>query len=210
MFTGIVESVGSVVSMERKGGLMRLSIAFPVTLTDIAAGDSIAVNGACLTVVAVGEGYFLADVSSETIKRTNLGFLRPSHAVNLERALRLGDRVGGHLVTGHIDGCGSVTEKRETGGSLLMTIRVPSELLSYLIEKGSVAVDGVSLTISALRGEQFQVTIIPYTSARTTMGDKKVGESVNIEADIIGKYVKRFLGKTEGVDEDFLSEYGFM
>ena len=161
-----------------------------------------------------GPGGFQVDISGETLNRTNLESLRPNDKVNLERALRLSDRLGGHLVTGHVDGQGYVGEAIRTSGSEVMTIRVPREISSYLVEKGSVAVEGVSLTVSALREDEFEVTIIPYTAHNTTLGGKKIGDSVNVEVDIVGKYVKKFLKKGEGeeggIDADFLSEHGFL
>jgi riboflavin synthase len=213
MFTGIVEGIGKVTEVQRRGDLLCLTIAPPPALTDMALGDSICVNGACLTVTACWDGGFQAEISPETLQRTNLGFLRPSDEVNLERALKMSDRLGGHLVTGHVDATGSVAEVTRGSGSLIMTIRVPAELTPYLVEKGSVTVEGVSLTVSDLRGDEFQVAVIPYTAENATLGNKRIGDRVNIEVDIISKYVKRFLewsnGKASGIDEAFLAEHGF-
>ena len=214
MFTGIVEGIGKVTEVQRRGELLRLTIAPPPALTDIAVGDSICVSGACLTVTVCSEGSFQAEISPETLQRTNLGSLRPSDEVNLERALKISDRLGGHLVTGHVDATGSVAEVTRGTDSLIMTIRVPSEITPYLVEKGSVTIEGVSLTVSDVRGDEFQVAIIPYTVDHTTLGKKLIGDGMNIEVDIIGKYVKRFLerdkGKASGVDEAFLAEHGFV
>jgi riboflavin synthase len=154
-----------------------------------------------------------AEISPETLRRTNLGSLRPSDEVNLERALKISDRLGGHLVTGHVDATGSVAEVTRGSGSLTLTIRVPQEISSYLVQKGSVTVEGVSLTVSGMHGDEFAVALIPYTAENTTLGKKRIGDEVNIEADIIGKYVKRFLegpkGNGGGIDEGFLAEHGF-
>lgn len=213
MFTGIVEGIGTVTAVRRTGDLLHLTIALPAALTDMVVGDSICVNGACLTVSVLGEGEFQADCSPETLERTAIGYLRPRDEVNLERALKMNDRLGGHLVTGHVDGTGSISEVTRGAGSKEVTIRVPQELAPYLVEKGSVAVDGISLTVSGLRGDTFAVAVIPYTAQNTTLGKKRVGDRVNVEADIIGKYVKRFLEKTHGdtggIDEAFLAEHGF-
>jgi riboflavin synthase len=214
MFTGIVEGIGTVTEVQRRGDLLSLGIAIPLALTDIAVSDSICVNGACLTVTACWDGGFQAEISPETLQRTNLGSLRPSDEVNLERALKISDRLGGHLVTGHVDATGSVVEVTRGSGSHIMTIRVPRAVTPYLVEKGSVTVEGVSLTVSDLRGDEFQVAIIPYTAKNTILGKKRIGDVVNIEVDIIGKYVRRFLeggkGKASGVDEAFLAEHGFV
>jgi riboflavin synthase len=165
-------------------------------------------------VTACWDGGFQAEISPETLQRTNLGSLRPSDEVNLERALKISDRLGGHLVTGHVDAMGSIAEVTRGSGSHIMTIRVPREITPYLVEKGSVTVEGVSLTVSDLRGNEFQVAVIPYTAENTTLGKKRIGDVVNIEVDIIGKYVRRFLegdkGKASGVDEAFLAEHGFV
>jgi len=213
VFTGIVEGIGKVTEVQRRGALLLLTIVPPAALTDMAVGDSICVNGACLTVSALEHGSFQADCSLETLERTTVNSLRPRAEVNLERALKMSDRLGGHLVTGHVDAPGEVMEVTRGAGSLAMTIRVPQELAPYLVEKGSVAVDGISLTVSGLRGDTFTVAVIPYTAQNTTLGRKRTGDHLNIEADIIGKYVKRFLekaqGGTGGIDEGFLAEHGF-
>jgi riboflavin synthase len=213
MFTGIVEGIGTVTEVQRRGDLLSLSIATPPALTDMAVSDSICVNGVCLTVTVCWDGGFQVEISPETLQRTTIGSLRPSDEVNLERALKISDRLGGHLVTGHVDATGTVAEVTRGAASLVMNIRVPRDIALYLVEKGSVTVEGVSLTVSGVRGDEFTVAIIPYTAENTTLGKKKIGDGVNIEVDIIGKYVKRFLeggnGKAGGIDEAFLAEHGF-
>jgi riboflavin synthase len=210
MFTGIVEGMGKVTQMQRSGDLLLLTIAPPAALTDTVVGDSICINGACLTVRGVRQGAFDVDVSAETLQRTNLGSLKPSDEVNLERALKMSGRLGGHLVTGHVDGAGYINELTRGSGSLTMTIRVSPEIASFLVEKGSVAVEGVSFTVNKTRGDEFQVVVIPYSAENTTLARKRVGEQVNIEVDIIGKYVKRFLQQGGArIDKGFLAEHGF-
>ena len=209
MFTGIIEGLGTVTQTQPRGDLVLLTIAFPAALTDIMVGDSISLNGACLTVRAVRQGAFEADCSSETLQRTNLRLLKPADEVNLERALKISNRLGGHLVTGHVDGLGYVSDIVRGSGSSTMTVRVPPEIASFLVEKGSVAVEGVSLTVSRLTGTEFQVVVIPYTAENTTLRRKRVGDQVNIEVDIIGKYVKRFLQQgSGGLDKMLLGEDG--
>jgi len=210
MFTGIIEAIGRVAAVQRRGDLLYLTIAPQAALTEMKVGDSICVNGACLTVTALSHEGFQADCTAETQERTTLGSLTPHEEVNLERALKVSDRLGGHLVTGHVDGTGYVSEVTKGAGSLVMTIRVPHELASYIVEKGSVAVDGVSLTVNRMAGDEFQVAVIPYTVANTTLGRKRAGDRVNIEVDLIGKYIKRFMQQGgAGIDKGFLAEHGF-
>jgi len=210
MFTGIIEAIGRVTAVQRRGDLLYLTIAPQAALTEMVVGDSICVNGACLTVTALSQGGFQADCSPETQERTTLGSLKPHDEVNLERALKMSGRLGGHLVTGHVDATGYVGEVTKGSGSLTMTIRLPHELSSYIVEKGSVAVEGVSLTTSRIAGDEFQVAVIPYTAQNTTLGKRRVGDRVNIEVDLIGKYVKRFIQQGgAGIDKGFLAEHGF-
>jgi riboflavin synthase len=210
MFTGIIEAIGRVTAVQRRGDLLYLTILPQAALTEMKVGDSICVSGACLTVTALSQGGFQADCSSETQERTTLGTLKPHDEVNLERALKMSDRLGGHLVTGHVDGTGYVSEVTKGAGSLVMTIRVPHELSSYIVEKGSVAVDGVSLTTNRLAGDEFQVVVIPHTAQNTTLGKKRAGDRVNIEVDLIGKYIKRFMQQGgAGINKGFLAEHGF-
>ncbi|MBI3078494.1 MAG: riboflavin synthase [Deltaproteobacteria bacterium] len=212
MFSGIIEDVGRVRRMERRGESARLEVETKLPVTELRLGDSVAVSGACLTVVALGERSFTVDVSPETLRRTTLGELRPQDPVNLERALRLSDRLGGHLVNGHVEGTAEVTAIRREANAILLTFRVPPALARYVVEKGCIAVDGVSLTVNAVRGPEFSVAVIPFTAAETTLGGRRVGDRVNVETDIIGKYVERFLRGAPGVpevDEALLAERGF-
>jgi riboflavin synthase len=211
MFTGIIEKLGRVVTTEirDRGGSIRIDGGW--NLTEMRPGDSICVNGACLTVSCLDGTAFVADVSAETLCRTNLGDLRPGELVNLERALRLSDRLGGHLVTGHVDGTGSLYETRREGESYRFEFEVCEDISRTLVEKGSVAVDGISLTVSRLTPRFFHVDVIPYTLERTTLKLKKHGDLVNIETDIIGKYVEKILSpKKEGLTLETLRESGFV
>ena len=197
MYTGIVEELGEVVNVEHLADAARLIVRGPRVTTDIAHGDSIAVNGVCLTVTGTAAGTFTADVMAETLNRSSLGALEPGSPVNLERSLRVGDRLGGHMVQGHVDGMGTVLSRVRGEHWDVVRIAVPPGLARYLVEKGSVAVDGVSLTVSALGGTPdepwFEVSLIPTTLAATTLGGLPTGGRVNLEADVIGKYVERML-----------------
>lgn len=176
-------------------------------------GESIAVSGACLTVVENGKRWFSAHVSAETISRTSLKGVGPGERVNLERALRLSDRLGGHLVTGHIDGLGVIREKREQDLSLVFTIGLDRSLMPYVMEKGSIAIDGISLTVNQVTSDSLTVNVIPHTAEMTTLNFKKAGDYVNVETDLIGKYVAGLLGKTRvdsKIDMDFLAKHGFV
>jgi riboflavin synthase len=199
MFSGIVEELGEVLSVEHLDGAARITVRGPGVAAGTRPGDSVAVNGTCLTVTGVCGAAFSADVMAETLARTGLGGLGPGSPVNLERALRVGDRLGGHLVQGHVDGVGRVVSRAGAGPWEVVRISAPPGLARYLVEKGSVAVDGVSLTVSALgRGPDgqpwFEVSLIPATLAATTLGTAAPGTGVNLEADVIGKYVERLLG----------------
>jgi riboflavin synthase len=193
MFTGLVQDVGTITRMSR-GGMMDVWIRTALPVADLARGESIAIDGACLTVVETRGDEFRVQASAETLRRTTLGEVRPGAPVNLERALRLSDRLGGHLVLGHVDAVGSVVDRRPEGGALLVAFSLPAALAPYFIEKGSVAVDGVSLTVNELRADRFAVALIPETQERTTLGRKTPGQRVNLEADLIGKYVARLHG----------------
>jgi riboflavin synthase len=197
VFTGIVEELGEVVTLERAAEPARLTVAGPEVTTDARRGDSIAINGVCLTVTAISGGRFSADVMGETLSRSSLGALAPGTPVNLERSVRPDGRLGGHLVQGHVDGTGVIVSRAPAGGWDVVRISVPAELSRYVVEKGSVAVDGVSLTVSALSppgtGAWFEVSLIPETLQRTTLGTKQPGDVVNLEVDLIAKYVERLL-----------------
>ncbi|MCH8207107.1 MAG: riboflavin synthase [Chloroflexi bacterium] len=187
MFTGIVEEVGSVQAIESG----RLAISAERVLADLEVSHSICVNGACLTVTHRDDSSFSVDVVPETLRRTNLGSLSPGDVVNLERAMGVGDRFGGHVVQGHVDATGTVDAIESEGEALLVTFRAPESIMRYVVEKGFIAVDGTSLTVVNCDGQCFSVTIIPYTRENTVMGTLKTGDSVNLEADIMAKYVER-------------------
>jgi riboflavin synthase len=192
MFTGLVADLGRVVSIERDGHGARLRVDTPLA-AELGEGDSIAVNGVCVTAIEVRDGAFSADAIAETLARSSLGELRDGAAVNLELPLRAGDRLGGHVVQGHVDGTGTVAVAREVGGSRVLEIDVEPSLQRYLVEKGSVALDGVSLTVSALHDGGFAVSLIPETLRRTTLGTLQVGVLVNVEVDVLAKHVERLI-----------------
>jgi|UniRef100_A0A7C3UXX2 riboflavin synthase len=213
MFTGLVEGVGEIVELRRLAEGLRLAVAPPFPVAELDLGESVAVSGACLTVVAVQGRAFQVDVSPETLARSTLSAKQVGDRVNLERALRLGDRLGGHLVTGHVDGLGVLKERRQGPQHLELAFGLPAPLAPLVIEKGSIAVDGVSLTVNAVRDQVFTVNVIPFTARDTTLGGLKVGDRVNLETDIIGKYVARLLGphlpSKSGLTEEFLERHGF-
>jgi riboflavin synthase len=193
MFTGLIEEVGWVREIRTEGDLVRLRIAGPETAAGLAIGDSVSVDGACLTVTRLQGRWFEVELSAETLTRTTLGGLAPSDPVNLERPCRPTDRLGGHIVTGHVDGVGTILDIQQVGGMWRFSFRYPEVLRPLLVEKGSIAVDGISLTIAGLRDAAFDVAVVPYTYSHTTLGKKGVGRRVNLEADLIGKYVIRYL-----------------
>jgi riboflavin synthase len=218
MFTGLVEGIGKVKETNRVREDMRLTIVPPFDMSDCQIGDSISVNGVCLSITGIKEGGFRMDVSGETISRSTMGQLKPGDEVNLERALRLTDRLGGHLVSGHVDGIGKILKKEQKQRSWLLRIGIDEALGKYTIEKGSIAVDGISLTITDCQDRYFEVNIIPQTAQETTILRKKVGDLVNIETDMIGKYVERFFLKdrlseqekgSSVIDREMLKKYGF-
>lgn len=193
MFSGLVEEMGVVTSREHGRAGTRLSIRASSILRDLKQGESVSVSGACLTAVEIGTADFSVDVSTETLRVTTLGELTVGAAVNLERAMTLHDRIGGHLVTGHVDGTGLVREYTHNGRTALLTFDVPAPILRYCIQKGSITVDGVSLTINTVSERGASVAIVPHTANVTTLGGKQPGDSVNLESDLIGKYVERLL-----------------
>ncbi len=193
MFTGLIESQGIIMRADRVSGGAQLEIYAPEFGRDMALGDSVAVDGACLTIANFARGAFVADVSEETLAKTTLAGARQGTKVNLERALRLSDRLGGHMVTGHIDGMGRLLLRHPAGNSTIYQFQVPSTMMEYVIPKGSIAVDGISLTVAQIRGESFAAAVVPHTEAATTLKDKAIGSAVNIEIDVMAKYVKRFV-----------------
>ncbi|MBN2352789.1 MAG: riboflavin synthase [Spirochaetales bacterium] len=213
MFTGIVEETGTVRALRRYGDVWRMAIAAAAVCEGTAAGDSIAVDGVCLTAVSVAEDGFEAEISPETRSRSTLEHAGPGAVVNLERALALGTRLGGHLVQGHVDARGRIASLQNRGPAAELVIRFPAEGRKYLALKGAVAVDGISLTVAALEAETFAAAVIPHTLAHTTLLGKKAGDEVNLEYDVIAKYVESLLayGKTDAgaVTMDFLREKGF-
>ncbi len=192
MFTGIIETIGTVRHLTRHGHGGRVEIAAAAFADAARLGESIAVDGACLTVATHGPGWFAADLSAETLSRTTLGRLQPGMRVNLERPLRLGDRVGGHLLTGHVDAVGAIRGWTPQGEAAVARFAVPAALAALVVEKGSIAVDGISLTVAAVGAEFFEVALIPVTLQGTTLREKRIGAAVNLEMDLIGKYVRRF------------------
>lgn len=194
MFTGIIQTLGRIESLSPRGGAMRMAIAAAdLDTSDVALGDSIAVSGPCLTAVSISPGRFEVDVSPETLDRTTLGGKRAGDAVNLEKALRLSDRLGGHLVSGHVDGLGEVLARVERDNCVQFTLRAPQALARYIAPKGSICIDGVSLTVNAVDGAQFELLIIPHTLERTTLGDLRAGSRVNLEIDLVARYLERLL-----------------
>lgn len=195
MFSGIVEGTGKVLKIDKKKKVARIRIQSPFSLSRSKIGDSVAVNGCCLTVAVKGKNLFEADLSGETLRVTSLGRLKPGDPVNLERPLRLTDRIGGHLVQGHVDGLGRILNLHRNGSSIEIQIGFPKNLRRYLIPKGSVAVDGISMTVNRLTRKSFTLVVIPHTLQRTDLKAKRVGDSVNLEVDMIGKYVESLTRK---------------
>ena len=215
MFTGIVEETGSIKNIKRGAASAELSIEASKVLEDVALGDSIAVNGVCLTVTDFSGSMFTADVMHETLDRSSLGALRPGSPVNLERAMKADGRFGGHIVSGHIDGTGHISNISRDDNAIWYTIDTSGDILRYIVEKGSIAIDGISLTVASVDESSFKVSIIPHTAANTILAVKKVGEVVNLENDIIGKYVEKLMRTAENeteescITEAFLIENGF-
>src|SRR3972149_1804198 len=212
MFTGIVEHLAKVKGLSLKAGGGELLLDIGDAAENLKLGESIAINGACLTVKEVKGTVDGFDVSSETLTKTTLGKLRNAEKVNIERALRVGDRLGGHFVTGHVDGRGIIKKKKQSADQCIMSFSVENKFTDMMIEKGSVAIDGISLTIVDLAGGAFSVALIPYTLTSTTLGHKKIGDQVNIEIDMLGKWVKKILKKEDvggGMTREQLTEQGF-
>ena len=215
MFTGIVEELGTIRSIRRGAASAVLSIGAEAVLSDLRIGDSVAVNGVCLTATGVDRSGFTADVMHETLQRSSLGALGPGSRVNLERAMAADGRFGGHIVSGHIDGTGTIAERRRDDNAVWYTVSAPPALLRYIVEKGSIAIDGISLTVASVEADRFSVSVIPHTAAVTLLGAKGPGDVVNLETDIIGKYVERLLRPADtpaarsGISLEFLAENGF-
>ena len=214
MFTGIVEEVGRVARIERGAAGARLWISARTVLEGTKIGDSIATNGVCLTVTALDAQAFAADVMAETLRRSSLGQAKPGSRVNLERAMAADGRFGGHIVSGHIDGTGTVAGLRREDNAVWVTVKAAPALLRYIVEKGSIAIDGISLTVAHVDGQGFQVSIIPHTGAETTLLGKQPGDAVNLECDVIGKYVEKLLQPVEtprqsGLTMEFLARHGY-
>lgn len=218
MFTGIIEEIGKLKSVRRGHRSAALEIGAVKVLTGTHIGDSISVNGVCLTVTTLGPTSFTADVMPETLDRSNLGSLHSGNPLNLERALRLGDRFGGHIVSGHIDGEGTIVNFKEDENAIWITIEAEPSILRYIVEKGSVAIDGISLTVASVDGGTFKVSVIPHTRHETTLCSKLPGNKVNLECDIVAKYIERFSGfgkqtsaetTSSKISMSFLKENGY-
>lgn len=217
MFTGLIEEIGTVEQMRRAAKSGVLAIQANRVLSGIRVGDSISVNGVCLTVIQFSRSAFSVDVMPETMRRSNLNSLQRGSRVNLERALKLGDRLGGHIVSGHIDGIGRVSALEEEDNATWVTIQAPPAIMKYIVEKGSIAVDGTSLTVAAAGEQSFRVSIIPLTQAATTLLSRRPGDEVNLECDMVAKYIERFMmfrslekETPKALDLDFLKDNGFV
>ena len=212
MFTGIIEEIGTVRRIEHGAKGARLTIQANTVLEDTRIGDSIATNGVCLTVVSMTGDSFSADVMAESLRRSSLGTLQGGSPVNLDLAMAANGRFGGHIVSGHIDGTGTIASQKREDNAVWVKIKTPAPLLRYIVEKGSIAIDGVSLTVAAVTDTDFSVSIIPHTGAQTILLGKKPGEPVNLECDVIGKYVEKLTAphKTGGISTNFLAENGFL
>ena len=215
MFTGLIETVGTIVRVEKSGSAATLSASARFTDDAVRIGDSIAINGVCLTVTGMSGDVHIFDVSPETLERTSLRSARPGVRVNMERAMKISDRLGGHIVSGHVDCVATITQQRRIGDNTVFQFRVPRELIRFIASKGSVAIDGISLTVNSVEEESFSVNIIPHTAANTTLHQRKPGDEINIETDILAKYVDRLLGASgkgqgSGVTLDLLAKKGFL
>ncbi|MFO7983523.1 MAG: riboflavin synthase [Desulfuromonadales bacterium] len=218
MFTGLIEDIGTLRRLRRSPDGMQLVVGTAIAMNELVRGESIAVDGVCLTVTSFGEGTFTADVSPESLDRTGLGRRTVGSRMNLERALQLGGRLGGHLVSGHVDCLAEIGSRQRRGNAEVFDFRMPKEFLRYVVEKGSIAIDGISLTVNAVDDSGFSVAVIPHTLAQTTLIDRTPGETVNIETDMIGKYIDRLIPRSgeEGeqtrsrIDIEYLAKNGFL
>lgn len=212
MFTGIIEEIGKIQGIQKGANSAVLSVRATKIMEDVHLGDSVAVNGVCLTVTSISPNGFTADVMHETLNRSSLGKLRIGNPVNLERAMSANGRFGGHIVSGHIDGTGMVSDIRRDDNAVWYIIKTPLPILRYIIEKGSIAIDGISLTVARVYKDSFSVSIIPHTASLTTLSGRRVGDLVNLENDCIGKYVERLMGKepqNNNITAGFLAKHGF-
>ena len=217
MFTGLIEEVGVVKSVKKGADSAQITISAEKVISDVNLGDSVCTNGICLTVTSFSSNYFTVDVMAETMRKTNLNYLSPGDKVNLERALRLGDRLGGHIVSGHIDGIGTISNLEKEDNATWITVSSSYDILKYVIYKGSIAIDGVSLTVAYVDDSVFKVSIIPHTKDVTILLDKKIGDTVNLECDMIGKYVEKMLSpkpvnneSKSNISMNFLEQNGFI
>lgn len=215
MFTGIIEELGTVLGLKRGSNSSVINIQAHKVLEDVKLGDSIAINGVCLTVTSFDREYFSADMMAETLAKTNLRDMSNGQKVNLERAARLGDRMGGHLVQGHVDAVGTIAAEQKVDIAKVLRIKAPPELLKYIVAKGSIAIDGISLTVVDVFTDSFTISIIPHTAKMTTLGFKKPGDTVNLEADIIGRYIEKLMSRPveshkSKINSEFLAEHGYL
>lgn len=220
MFTGIIEEIGTIKTVRNGSVSARIGISGSKIFSDLQLGDSVAVNGVCLTAAAIQGNVFEADVMAETLRRSNLGELRSGSRVNLERAMAAGGRFGGHIVSGHIDGTGTITDMRREENAVWVTVKAPASIIRLIVEKGSIAIDGISLTVADLGTDYFKVSVIPHTGEETILLSKKPGDVVNLENDVIGKYVERLMNfgaeetapapRSSGLSLEMLAENGFI
>jgi riboflavin synthase len=212
MFTGIIEHVGAIAGIEKGSGKFTFSVRTTFGPGDVAPGDSVAIDGVCLTATKVASNVFQADASLETLNVTTLKEKRVGNRINVERALAAGGRLGGHIVMGHVDGIGVIVDIRSAGDSMHITVQVPEEISKYIVQKGSIAIDGISLTVNDQSDNRFSVNVIPFTASQTTIAEKALRDRVNIETDILGRYVESFLLKDgkKGINMEFLAQYGYV
>lgn len=209
MFTGLIEEIGTIEAVKRGARSAVLVVRGDKIFSDLKVGDSVSTNGVCLTATAINGKTFSADVMNETLSRSGLGKLRSGSHVNLERAMAADGRFDGHMVAGHVDGTGKIIHIRRDDNAIWYTISASAEIMRYIVEKGSVAIDGISLTVAAAGREDFSVSVIPHTAQETTLAEKKIGDAVNLENDMVGKYIEKFVSKKSGIDETFLQRYRF-
>jgi riboflavin synthase len=215
MFTGIIEEKGTIQAIRRGSKSASITIQGSLIFDDVKLGDSVAVSGVCLTVAELTKDTFTADVMNETLKRSSIGELKNGSHVNLERAMPANGRFGGHIVSGHIDGTGTIAEIKKDDNAILYTIKTHDNVMKYIVEKGSIAIDGISLTVASTKADSFTVSIIPHTAKFTTLSEKNVGDTVNLENDVIGKYVEKLMGYSQddnhnsSITKEFLIKHGF-